>query len=186
MTLQNHINRSIATFEALNPGHVRKEPRDTETFSSMIEEETAAETTPHNRPRIRIIPPPGGRPPYSPNFEFVWTNRVVYGPGIVPIQSPGCDCEGNCGDPANIGSCFCRKRQENACRTRLHGEKRSGHKGFAYDAEGVADSIILDRQEAIWCVAFFHANDEGVTDADHSSIGNATLSVVVAQSVSTG
>ncbi|BGP47537.1 hypothetical protein JCM10450v2_003392 [Rhodotorula kratochvilovae] len=103
-------------------------------FEQMILEANAQEyppSAPDFRPKIRIVPPTGLSPHAwsSPPFD------VVYSDGIVPMQAPGCGCQGDCGNPANRGKCACRLRQIAASRTRDGGGTRSNHADFAYEKD---------------------------------------------------
>lgn len=75
--------------------------------------------------------------PFSPPFEFVYTNRVVYPPSVLPVPSPSCNCIGACSNALD-SPCACRKHQtEIMSRTRYMGVERSDIKGFAYDRNGI-------------------------------------------------
>lgn len=130
------------------------QPQDTEAFNAMIQESQVLELGHTHGPRIRVVPPESGEGPYSPDFEFVYTNRVIYSQGaeIVPEQSPGCECIGRCQDPINKNKCACLKRQIRACSRVDKGESYSGTKDFAYDERGILREDIRLQEEAIWYV----------------------------------
>lgn len=100
-------------------------------FQSMIDEVLA-----HNRGTgtVTICANPDG--PYSPPFEFNWTDRVIYPPSILPVPPPSCYCIGACSNALN-STCACWHRQTEMSRTRYMGVERSNLKGFAYDSRGL-------------------------------------------------
>lgn len=79
--------------------------------------------------------------------------RVVYDADIVPIQAPGCECIGNCGDPANRKTCACLQRQIAASKSRVGGGKRSDRQDFAYDRDSCLFEDALGWQDPIMCVS---------------------------------
>jgi hypothetical protein len=124
----------------------------------MIRQINAKEYAPNSpfRPIIRVIPPIDALPTTStsPPFEFRYTNRIIYADGIVPVQSPGCGCDGDCDAPENKGSCACLKRQIEASRKRL-GDVRSGNLDFAWRADGRLDDGVAEHSDLIMCVSHF-------------------------------
>ncbi|KAM0756015.1 SET domain-containing protein [Meredithblackwellia eburnea MCA 4105] len=174
--LQDHVNKSRrirARIEKKDKKDIH-DPSYTQLFEQMIEMEIAREVPidlivtsddelkkrGKRRPTVRVVPPPNGLPPYSPNFEFYNTNRAVYDDKIVPETPHGCGCKGNCAD-APPGSCRCRRRQEEACShyplldqnnyplLDANGNKIF-HKGFAYTEDGTLVPDILERSLPIW------------------------------------
>ena len=107
----------------------------TNAFEQMIKDVNQQEL--NGNARIRIVPQPSNLTNTSPPFEFIYTNRIVYSGKYLPVEPEGCACIGNCGEPPNFASCFCRKRQEMVYTSRRGGEKRSHAKGFAYDKNGM-------------------------------------------------
>ncbi|SCV67191.1 BQ2448_5837 [Microbotryum intermedium] len=100
--------------------------------------------------RIRVIPPVDGGKPHSPPFEFVYTNRVILPQGSAPEAPSACDCEGNCGDAANLERCACRKRQREASRTIGAENERSGHNSFAWESDGTLNDEVFGCSDPIW------------------------------------
>ncbi len=107
----------------------------TKLFETMINEANRKEL--NGKGRIRVILQPGNVDERSPPFEFNYTNKTIYSGEFLPYQAKGCDCKGDCGDPANLSGCACRERQEMSNRTRKFGQERSNNKGFAYHKNGM-------------------------------------------------
>lgn len=140
--------------EILNPDAPLADPADTRLFEALIAQANLTEIPcdPTDLPRVRVIPPVEGEPPFSPPWELCYTNRVVYSDRFAPEQSPGCDCEGDCGSAENLGHCKCRRRQERASTRRDQLQDpcpRSGAKGFAYTANGLLREG-MEFNEPIW------------------------------------
>lgn len=78
---------------------------------------------------IRIALSKGKRnPQYAPPAEFVYSNKMFYGPGVAPpIQSRGCECIGPCKENSD---CFCLKRQESYFASIVI-EGAAAYKGFS-------------------------------------------------------
>nr|ODN90341.1 hypothetical protein L204_05945 [Cryptococcus depauperatus CBS 7855] len=93
-------------------------------FESYILQSTAYDE--YNSSEIRIINDVDHEGP-APNFEFVYSNEMLYTDKIPdPEKGLGCDCDGPC-DPES-GTCSCVKRQE------LY--NYGTITGFAYDQKG--------------------------------------------------
>lgn len=146
VTDRKRIQKKLAM---LDPDRSSGSKHDTELYEAMIAESLASEIPcdPRDLPRIRICPQ-GDQPPFSPPFEFIYTNRVIYDDAIFPVQAPGCGCVGNC---ATSLKCACRLRQKiRSMRKKPNREERSGVKGFAYTAEGLLRPALLRTREPIW------------------------------------
>ncbi|GAA5903793.1 hypothetical protein JCM5296_003927 [Sporobolomyces johnsonii] len=156
LTTQDHVALRERRWKQHHPPTSQPERKGYRIlYEQMVFEANAREFPSDRVPSIRIIreKPDEPTPPptewWSPPFELGYTNRVIYADGIVPDQAPGCACVGNCGDPANRGSCACRARQIAASRTRPGGGERSGHQDFAYDENGVVNEKVLEAQDPI-------------------------------------
>lgn len=113
----------------------RKDSIRTDAFEQMVAIQNAIEEP--DAPPVRVIPHPEEA---APEFTFVYTNRVIYEPGVDTIQSLGCACKDEC---AASEACMCYQRQsdENA---------RYGRgPGFAYDLNGLLQ-FRHDEKMAIW------------------------------------
>ncbi|SCZ96131.1 BZ3500_MvSof-1268-A1-R1_Chr8-1g10025 [Microbotryum saponariae] len=117
-------------------------------FESLIADVNSSELSAPCR--IRVIPPVDGGKPHSPPFEFVYTNRVILPQGSAPEAPSSCDCEGNCGDPANLKRCACRQRQREASRTIGTENERSGHDSFAWEPDGTLNHEVFGCSDPIW------------------------------------
>lgn len=120
----------------------------TQTFQHMMEEVVITEVDPSKDIRYTVSPRVHGKGPFSPEFEFIFTFRVIYDEKLklLPIESPGCDCEGRCQDNKD---CSCRTRQTEVCRRRKN-DGHSGHVGFAYDSNTRINKEVLECADAIW------------------------------------
>lgn len=120
----------------------------TATFDMMVYERIADEVPAHVRPTVTLFPTTTGpNQQYAPRFEFYYTNRVVYDDDVLPVQSPGCGCEGDCREST---SCACRRRQTDYCRKRTKNDGHSNREGFAYTEQGTIHLDVLDARELIW------------------------------------
>lgn len=105
--------------------------------------------------KVTIIPSRDPEGPYTPPFEFFYTNRVVYSENLpLPHQSPGCDCNGVCSNAAD-STCACRKRQIKASTfiEAIHGDKhepRSNNRGFSYTEDGLLHPNVRPFNEPIY------------------------------------
>ncbi|KAK4703842.1 hypothetical protein P7C70_g2373, partial [Phenoliferia sp. Uapishka_3] len=183
---QDMVNRSkvrrAANGEGGGNSHHVHDPSWTTTFESMIYERNTEEVPLKARATVKICPPENGEPPYAPPFEFFYTNRVVYDKDILPVQSAGCDCEGDCKESKK---CSCRQRQESSCRSNdtKDSHSHSNHKGFAYD-DGVLSDDILAASEPIWYLPISTVLDVKLMSISH--LGSATMNVDVTTVASIG
>ncbi|GAA5991940.1 hypothetical protein JCM10908_002279 [Rhodotorula pacifica] len=151
--IQDTVNRREAKWAKLHPGVLPIRSGYQVMFEQMILEAVSAEYGPDHatsRPQIRVCPP-ATLPPEamsSPPFDFIYTNRVVYEDNILPVQAPGCGCEGDCDSPENRKTCTCLARQIEACTTKTS-ESRSNHRDFAWDRTGKLHSAVLDHHDQI-------------------------------------
>lgn len=130
-----------------------EEESDAQIFENIMDECTSLELDPKKNISLSLVPRQHRRGPFSPPFEFTFTNRVIYLEKlkILPVRSEGCDCEGRCQDPENIKSCACRARQTRSARKRPGEETRnSGHVGFAYEPGGTIHPAYLESGDLIW------------------------------------
>lgn len=112
----------------MNAKHRIPHPDDTKIFADMIREVVSLEEP--WAPNIAVLTPENPGDPFSPPFEFVYTNRLIYTTGVPgPIQSKGCNCVGGC--KPDDESCSCHQRQTNAL-----GEYPEVQ-GFSYDSKGL-------------------------------------------------
>ncbi|GAA6058266.1 hypothetical protein JCM3770_004331 [Rhodotorula araucariae] len=152
--IQDGVNRREEAWALQHPDEHPIRDAYKGLFEQMIVEANAQEyppTAPDFRPKVRIVPPTG-MSPYawsSPPFEFIYTNRVVYSDGIVPMQALGCGCKGDCGEPTNRGKCACRLRQIEASRTREGGGQRSNHGDFAYEPDMRLNMAVMQHGDPI-------------------------------------
>ncbi|KAM0792576.1 hypothetical protein ACM66B_005238 [Microbotryomycetes sp. NB124-2] len=155
----DHMRVSQRKFERFNQGQEFSHPSHHYTYEQMINDALSNEVSPTDEhgndvepPHIRVVPLEDGRPPFSPPFEFIYTNRIVYAPGVVPQQSPGCDCQGDCGSKLNSPTCACRIRQQFASKRKPVQDhaKRSNRSNFAYTSDGRIRRSVLNTREPIW------------------------------------
>ncbi|GAA5870959.1 hypothetical protein JCM3774_003489 [Rhodotorula dairenensis] len=150
--IQDTVNRREAKWAKLHPDTLPIRTSYRVMFEQMILEALSDEYGPANsdwRPQIRVCPP-RDLPPEAmpcPPFDFIYTNRVVYDDDIVPVQAPGCGCEGDCDSPANRKTCSCLARQIKVCETKT--TDRSNHQDFAYDRTGKVQPGVFDAADQI-------------------------------------
>ncbi|KAK4053161.1 hypothetical protein OIV83_001896 [Microbotryomycetes sp. JL201] len=158
-SILDHMRISKRKFERINKKVEFSHPSHRFTYEQMINDALSNEVSPTDAygndiepPHIRIVPLENGLPPFSPPFEFVYTNRVVYGAGIPLQQSPGCECQGDCGSKLNSARCACRIRQQFSSKRKPVNEEavRSNGKQFAYTTDKRIRHAVLERQEPIW------------------------------------
>lgn len=88
--------------------------------------------------------------PFAPPLEFVYTNRILYPPTIVPERLAGCGCSGNCADNPN---CLCRARQARASGLLDEKSFRSRRVDFAYKDGRVVDAVRHTQEPIYECGA---------------------------------
>ncbi|KAK4058610.1 hypothetical protein OIO90_000054 [Microbotryomycetes sp. JL221] len=138
-----------------NRGHtIIYERAANEAISDEVAVLYDARGSPLPLPRVHVVPLDDGEGPFAPPFELIYTHRIVYRDGVVPLQSPGCSCQGNCGSKFNRTRCQCRLRQQffSQKRTGDTASERSNKVDFAYTREKRIKQSVLDTKEPIWVV----------------------------------
>ena len=113
----------------------RKDKMRATVFEAMVYETNLREEP--FAPPVTVIPNPAET---APEFNFIYTSRVVYPKNVNTLQSLGCTCTDGC-KPGDSCACYKRQCEENA--------KYDHPPGFAYDQKGLL-KFKHDEPMAIW------------------------------------